>query len=1367
MTRPASKSYATAKRYGETGDSVDMDELNDAINKSISKGLEDVSEDLSKQLSDASAKNKKDLDKQLDEATDEMNKDLDSKLSSASAKHDKDVDDLDKKLSSASAKSKKDNKEISDKLDDVNDKLSSASKNQEDLDKKLSSLADEYDKSCKLNDEPIISEDGKTVTVSVKCGTAEKTFVANLDDENLKNVYKKHVVVRLPVQTEKTTSSEDVYEEIWKSLKGGKHTELTVVDLDEKLNATGKMFVTDLFADATKKGAFVTVEETNEKAIEYKVVRLEGDIEVTNLSTPIVQLRVKLNLENPASWASAATFTDVIYNAITDLSDESETVVIDFLTDYKAERMKYLVQKNGEKFVEASADANAQLAAALSLVKEPSELEAFEHYLPGSEGVGLNEYFNSIVWVMALIDQSRKVPNFNKIYNEYRKVFAEQGSFNKAIETTYNGIEQSLFFVDYLALLINANFYKWNCAMEDGYLKPWKLSNGECETYEYSREDEVYYKLIQDGFVSTYGLDVDKAEPYGEGYKLQKYEFEYGYFHYFVYDEAEKIWYPLEDIATIIKLEGAGDCDADKAAAHTTVHFRKDGLDNTYECKTTSGDRAEWVYDENVCNGREEGDAVIYYNNNNKLVSTTCKKQCYDSDGRPTSETTDGCQMIPADDPYYVGEQVGRAKNGKSIDEILNPAEGEGPLGKCGNAENPVGTIKSFDEMDAERSTTTGHADYMCNGKKWVKASPVDLYCVGDKVQPTGQKISDEDLAELGMQFDQKCKYEDVQYVRNTAGSAQWLDPTEYIREVYGEAGPRRINGARIVDRYVDGPVGLGEALVIAAKTITDSLYVYMNGYTDNAVYMCIEGACEKLSNDAITSTINKFRDEKGGKEYFTSTDSLSIFCNMAEYKKVKASTGYLDADIAYEVELGDDATGKTKYVAYAARDNWREFKLSDVLGVCSETVMADANANWKEFDSKKYKCDCMETAGTASTAPECEWTPGSETEVALNKPCTRNLVSGETPTLQNDAQGVPQVCSPVYDESQKLKHDWTAATPEQAFGVCDADKMAAQTKLSKLGDDAYKCDCQHGIDYETWNDVYEDCEWMAASSLEKTLNDPCTAIRAWSDAKTFSKAPNKEKYYCETTVEKTNTQNEVHDWTDMTAKAWCSNHWNFTVYGRSEHYSGYYASAICKGNPVDHHTYLRMIASGSDSRWTAEDFFKGLNGLDENFSCANNNKYISSLINTDEDPYNDFYYYEGENGQSGPAVNDFICKNGYLVEAADVQEACNAAFEKTEVCNYMKESYVFDNAAQLWKKISEYCDQQLNAIFGIESCSETNINAFCDSEENSELDICTDGAQSFWYECALPGENNAPWKCDMDWNCDDGMGCIQWHFEA
>ena len=386
---------------GKNGDNADMK----AVEKAIKDGLKDASE--------------------------ELGKEVDKKLSSASANHDEDIKNLDDKLSSASAKSELDNDE---------------------LDKKLSSLAEEYDNSCKLNAEPEYSKDGKTVTISVKCGEAEKKFVANLDDENLKKVYKKHVVVRFPVYAEKTTSSEDVYEEIWKNIKGGNHTELTVVDLDEKLNATGKMFVTDLFADTTKSGAFVTVEETNEKKVEYKVARLEGDIEVTNLSNPLAQLRIKMNMTNANGGftfgGNGSSSTEVIYNAFTDLSDESETVVIDFLTDYKAERVKKLVQKGDETFAKAGAQANIELAKALSLVKDPSTLAAFEHYLPGSgDGVGLTEYFNGVVWVMALIDQGNKVPDFNKVYNEYRKVFAENGDFNQAIETTYAGKKQSMFFV--------------------------------------------------------------------------------------------------------------------------------------------------------------------------------------------------------------------------------------------------------------------------------------------------------------------------------------------------------------------------------------------------------------------------------------------------------------------------------------------------------------------------------------------------------------------------------------------------------------------------------------------------------------------------------------------------------------------------------------------------------------------------------------------------------------------------------------------------------------------------------------------------------------------------------------------------------
>ena len=1037
-------------------------------------------------------------------------------------------------------------------------------------------LADKL--ACKVVNTVTDQEEG-FMHVTVQCGDDEANQstldlpIYKVDDkllENLAKHYTKHVVVRLPVMSEKLTDS-DIYEEIWSRLKSDNHTELMVMDLDEKLNATGKMFMSDLFADVTKKGAFVTVEETNERAVKYKVVRLEGDIDLTNLENSLVQLRIKMNLTNTNGGftfgGNGSSSTEVIYNAITDLSDESETVVIDFLTDYKAERVKYLVQKNGEKFAEASVDANAQLAAALSLVKDPSELAAFEHYLPGSEGVGLNEYFNSVVWVMALIDQGSKVPDFNKIYNEYREVFAEQGSFNKAIETTYNGIEQSLFFVDYLALLINANFYKWSCQHSDDY--SW---GKDCEAKSYTNDqDDIYYKIVQNGLVSTYGLDVDKAEPYGEGYKLQKYEFEYGYFHYFVYDEAEKIWYPLEDIATIIKLEGAGDCDADKAAAHTTVHFRKDGVDKTYECEKID-DGFEWVLDENVCNGREEGDVVAYYNNNDKPVSTTCKNQCYDSDGRPTSENTDNCEIVP-DDPDYTGEQVGNAQNGKYIDEILNPAEGEGPLGKCGNAENPVGTIKSFDEMDAERSTTTGHADYICNGKKWVKASPVDSYCVGDKVQPTEQKIADENLADMDMQYDQKCEYDGETYVRKNSNGVvgDWLDPTGYIREVYGVFTPR--SGVR----SIGSPVGSGELLVVAAKTIRDSLYVYMNGYKENAIYKCIDGECSELSDDnAITKFVDQFRDENGGKEYFTSTDSLSIFCNKAEYKK--AASGYV-AGIAYEVELGNAATGKTKYIASVLRNDWREFTL------------------------------------------------------------------------------------------------------DEAFGTCDADKMAAQTKLSKLGSNYYKCDCE-GEPLRSTAIMYSGCAWIQATELEVTLdaakNAPCTAkLVHEEDGWTFSK---NNLYYCgQKGIE--NTNDHEHNWLNMTSYLWCSVK-SKPLAGHENCTGGYEACSICNDIPegVEESgtTFIYRANSAATETVTAETYF----GVD----CSQEPKFIGNLESYEKGWYefsDDVYMYKADNS----LVHDFICKNGHVAEAADANEACNATFEKTEICTYMNEQYEHNGSG--WVKMN------------------------------------------------------------------------------
>jgi len=1182
---------------GENGDNADMD----AVEKAIKDGLKDASE--------------------------ELGKEVDKKLSSASANHDEDIKNLDDKLSSASAKSELDNDE---------------------LDKKLSSLAEEYDKSCKLNAEPEYSKDGKTVTISVKCGEAEKKFVANLDDENLKKVYKKHVVVRFPVYAEKTTSSEDVYEEIWKNIKGGNHTELTVVDLDEKLNATGKMFVTDLFADSTKSGAFVTVEETNEKKVEYKVARLEGDIEVTNLSNPLAQLRIKMNMTNANGGftfgVNGSSSTEVIYKAFTDLSDESETVVIDFLTDYKAERVKKLVQKGDETFAKAGAQANIELAKALSLVKDPSELAAFEHYLPGSgDGVGLTEYFNGVVWVMALIDQGNKVPDFNKVYNEYRKVFAENGDFNQAIETTYAGKKQSMFFVDYLALLINANFFKWNCALDaDGNVRPMMLYNGECETDDYRGHDEIYYKILQDGFVSAYKLDTTKAVEFDKDSKIQKSEVEGGHFRYFEYYRRDRIWYPANNLDQIAFAE-TGKCDATAESAKIRAVFTVDKADFSMLCQCERGECRYGMVD--PCQGRDEGyEGFAYFGTDPDLSAYVCKKECYDSDGNLTDGQSGTCNIVSYDPSIPSLEDV--VPNGKTIDEILNPAEGEGPLGKCTAANKDV--VKSFDEKDAERSTTTGYGDYICNGAKWVKASPVDLYCVGDNVKATEQKVADEDLAALGLKYDQKCEFEDVLYVRNSeeAGS-EWADATGYIRRAGRRFVPRAINGARIIDI----PVGY-ETLVIKLG-IRDSVYVFMNGYKENAIYKCIDGECSELSDDnAITKFVDQFRDEKG-KNSFTSTDSLSIFCNKAEYKK--AASGYV-AGIAYEVELGN-AASKTKYVASANRKDWHKVGPSDLYGECSESVMKNAEANWVTVGGQKYACDCNQNGDKL----ECDWRKGTATETAVDKPCTKNIADAETVTLFN--------------------------------------------------------------------------------------------------------GPNSKVYLCKNTPTPDNLG--AHDLVEATREAWCAENRKLLAGHDEECLAGEEVCTICDNIPEgiegSGKTYIKRSTSGEVETVTAESFF--------NVDCAEEPHFIGDLASYQFGYYNE-YSEDQYKYTDNSLVHDFICnEKGNVAEAADEQEACNAAFEKTNICKYMKETYIYVAEDDMWKKITaeEYCNQQLKAATGMESCNVTNVNDFCGSSLGLESGLCDDGAENFQYRCDLPeGLNGIPYlDCNMDWNCNDGMGCIQWHFEA
>lgn len=612
--------------------------------------------------------------------------------------------DIDAMISSASTQSLKDIEDALKNLSSTTDKFG------EDIDNRFNDAysswnAELENKACAI-DSIVRNNEKAIITVTIRCGEAETKMEIPFTpvNENLAKVYKKHVVVRFPVQANKETKTDDIYEEIWKNLKGGDKAELTVTDLDEKFAPSGKVFMQDLFASANK--SFVTIEETNEKTVEYKVARLEGDLDITNLTTPVVKLRVKLNLSNNAFGAFGgfgSNATDVIYNAYADLSDASDTVVIDFLTDYKAARVKKLVD-DGNGFGVANEQANKELAGALYL-ENSEEYPSFEHYAP--DQIGLAENFNSIVWVMALIDQKDKTPSFNSVYNAFRNVFTENGNFNTAINTTYADKEHSMFFVDYLALLIDANFFKWN-QMQHG--------DSTAETNVWSGTDAVYYKILQNGFVEAYKLKVEDAKvfnaPSGYSSKVYKSDVKGGYFHYFEYIENEQVWYPITlwavGVATVEKV-----CDAD--AVNSTFFYSFDGLDDNAVCVCDNGN-CGWQYTDNVCLGRNKGDKGSAF-----FDGEIQEYECAEVECNPSASSCVGFELGPVSpNSSNSVASSSSAASGKTPEEQANNPESKLYLGECSATVNE-GKEKLFDTKNAELATTTSKITLVCDGSKWRK----------------------------------------------------------------------------------------------------------------------------------------------------------------------------------------------------------------------------------------------------------------------------------------------------------------------------------------------------------------------------------------------------------------------------------------------------------------------------------------------------------------------------------------------------------------------------------------------------------------------------------------------------------------------
>ena len=512
---------------------------------------------------------------------------------------------------------------------------------------------------CKIDTNWTDEKKGE-INVQVTCGddVSVITLPKLIPNKNLTNHYKKHVVVRFPVSSQ-VSDGENIYEEMWSNVQGNNFAELVVMEVDSSFDQTGKAFVAEMIAANGKP--FVTVEDVNANTVNYKVVRLEGDIDVTNLISSLAQLRVSLDLK--ANMFSGNS--QVAFNAFVDLDEEGD-IVIDFLTDYKAARVKELLKEM--KFAAASAQANEELVKAFYISDDAENFQAFEHYLPSE--INLNEQFASVVWPVALLDQSGS-QNFNTVYADYRSLFAKEGSFKKAVEVTYNGKVRSMFLADVVAMLMKQNFTGY-C---QGYFSNCSVSDTIDAMYNVAK-----YKFIQAAFKEAYKLpDVKKDAAVAVSG---------GFFDYFVYSADAKLWWPMEP-GTFEKLtrnnnylgdgqfdgnafdqdkftsllNDNGKCDKENAGEQVSFLFEgKTVLMNCYYSEDDAGS-GYWYQEEYLndalCEGKKENDYGV-------MVDPWNYSRYFRCDKNPKEGETG----LIVESVYYSEYAIGKPCNSKSEDKL-------------------------------------------------------------------------------------------------------------------------------------------------------------------------------------------------------------------------------------------------------------------------------------------------------------------------------------------------------------------------------------------------------------------------------------------------------------------------------------------------------------------------------------------------------------------------------------------------------------------------------------------------------------------------------------------------------------------------
>ncbi len=386
------------------------------------------------------------------------------------------------------------NKSVTERVENA---ISSASAQiTEDLTQKLA---------CKVADQST-DEDKGIMTVTVDCGgaTSEFDIPVLIPNKNLDEVYNKSVFVRFPALAGSCEEQGRFFQQMSSSAM------LHIMEVDEAFNATGKGFSSELILkkDENEFQTYNTVTGSETEACAY-LLRMQGNFSITNMMNSYAKLSTTIEL--PAGWGSVTHFN---FSALVDM-DASDTIVLDFLSDYKAARIQTLLKSIS--FEEASKQANEELAVAFGLAENAA---AFDHVISSKlsqeeleimtllPGALMNAYIGGTFYSANLI-----------VYNGYKKIFAENGDFKTILNekiTLSNNLESSVvkgysnesakFLVDFL---FNTGYY------------------------------DVHKKFIQTGFVDAYGL------PACEDDVVKEVEGE-GYFKAFKCIAKEAIWTPVD-----------------------------------------------------------------------------------------------------------------------------------------------------------------------------------------------------------------------------------------------------------------------------------------------------------------------------------------------------------------------------------------------------------------------------------------------------------------------------------------------------------------------------------------------------------------------------------------------------------------------------------------------------------------------------------------------------------------------------------------------------------------------------------------------------------------------------------------------------